>query len=105
MAARHHLGVNRIMWGIDYPHAEGCFPYAREAMRLTFVDVPEPEIRAMLGETAADVYGFDLEQLRPIADRVGPTVGDVAEPLATLPRVPEDTYSAVFDGALNTPVV
>jgi predicted TIM-barrel fold metal-dependent hydrolase len=101
MAARHHVGVDRIMWGIDYPHAEGCFPYAREAMRLTFVEIPEPEIRAMLGETAADVYGFDLEQLRPIADRVGPTVAEVAEPLTTLPRVPEDTYSAVFDGAVN----
>jgi predicted TIM-barrel fold metal-dependent hydrolase len=101
MEARHHVGVDRIMWGIDYPHAEGCFPYAREAMRLTFVDVPEPEVRAMLGETAAEVYGFDFARLQAIADRVGPTVAEVAEPLTTLPRVPEDTYSAVFDGAVN----
>jgi predicted TIM-barrel fold metal-dependent hydrolase len=101
MADRHEVGVGRIMWGIDYPHAEGCFPFAREAMRLTFAGVPEPEVRAMLGETAAEVYGFDLEQLRPIADGVGPTVAEVAEPLTEVPRVPEDTYGAVFDGAVR----
>jgi hypothetical protein len=94
---RYRIGVDKIMWGVDYPHAEGCFPYSREAMRLTFSDVPENEIRTMLGATAAEVYGFDLEFLQGFADRVGPTVDEVAQPLEKLPRVPEDTYSAVFD--------
>ena len=29
----------------------------------------------MVGANAADLYGFDLEALAPIAARVGPTVG------------------------------
>jgi hypothetical protein len=33
----------------------------------------------MLGETAARCYGFDLEALRPIADRIGPTPHDLGQ--------------------------
>jgi predicted TIM-barrel fold metal-dependent hydrolase len=99
--ARHQIGVDRIMWGVDYPHAEGCFPYSREAMRLTFAGVPEPEVRMMLSETAARVYEFDLDYLQTLADKVGPSVSEIAEPLVKLPKVPEDTYSAVFDRGLE----
>jgi hypothetical protein len=35
----------------------------------------------MLGGNAARVYGFDLEALRPIAQRIGPLVSDVDVPL------------------------
>ena len=31
----------------------------------------------MLAGVAADVYGFDLEALTPIANRIGPRVADV----------------------------
>jgi len=78
---RHSVGVDRIMWGSDYPHKEASTPYSREAIRLAFQGVPTDEVQAMLGGNAADLYGFDLEALRPIAQRVGPRVADVAEPL------------------------
>ena len=26
---RHQVGVDRIMWGSDFPHLEGCWPYSR----------------------------------------------------------------------------
>ena len=99
---RYEIGLDRIMWGVDYPHAEGCFPYSREAMRFTFAGVPEPEVRMMLSETAAKVYEFDLDHLQTHADRVGPTVAELAEPLLEFPRVPEDTYSAVFDRGMDS---
>jgi hypothetical protein len=35
----------------------------------------------MLGENAAELYGFDIEALRPLAQRIGPRVAEVAEPL------------------------
>ena len=41
--------------------------------------------RPMLGGNAARVYGFDLARLAPIAARVGPTVGELAEPLEKIP--------------------
>ena len=84
-ALRHDVGVDRIMWGSDYPHSEGSYPYSREALRAAFADAPESEVRTMCADTAAAVYGFDLDQLDPIAARVGPTVAEIAEPLVDVP--------------------
>jgi predicted TIM-barrel fold metal-dependent hydrolase len=36
-------------------------------MRLAFSNVDPVEVRMMLGENAAKLYGFDLEALRPAA--------------------------------------
>ena len=35
--------------------------------------------RQLLGETAARCYGFDLEALRPIAERIGPTPAELGQ--------------------------
>jgi predicted TIM-barrel fold metal-dependent hydrolase len=93
-ALRHDVGVDRIMWGSDYPHTEGSYPYSREALRAAFATAPETEVRTMCTDTAAQVYGFDLDRLDPIAARVGPTVDEIAEPLAEFP--PGSTCNA-FD--------
>lgn len=93
---RYDIGVRNIMWGVDYPHSEGTFPYSREALSVTFSDVPPYEVVAMLGSTAAEVFGFDMVALQDLADGIGPTVEDVRTQPATLPRVPEDTMSPVF---------
>lgn len=82
---RHEVGVERIMWGTDYPHSEGTTPHSREALRATFADIPEDECRAMLAGTAAEVYGFDLEHLAGIAAEVGPTVEELRVPLEAFP--------------------
>jgi predicted TIM-barrel fold metal-dependent hydrolase len=86
IADRHVVGVDRILWGSDYPHYEGTFPYTREAIRLTFADVDPAETRLMLGENAAHLYGFDLAKLAPIAERVGVTPERVETPLAEVPK-------------------
>ena len=69
---RHQIGVGNIMWGSDYPHPEGSWPYTREQMIETFKGLPENEVADMLGGNAARIYGLDLEKLAPIAARVGP---------------------------------
>ncbi len=92
-ARRHRIGVDHIMWGADYPHLEGTTPFSREAIRMTFGGVPEPEVRAMLGENAAAVYGFDLDELAPLAERFGPRVDDV---MAGLDVVPDGAASMAF---------
>ena len=81
MAIREQVGVDRIMWGNDFPHLEGCWPYSHDHLRLAFADVPEDEVRAMVGGNAARVYGFDLDQLAPYAEKFGPSPTDVAQPL------------------------
>jgi hypothetical protein len=82
---RDYVGTDRILWGNDYPHYEGCYPYSRENMRLAFSDVDEKEVRMMLGENAAKLYGFDLDALRPFADGLGVTPELVATPLDEIP--------------------
>jgi predicted TIM-barrel fold metal-dependent hydrolase len=79
--SRHKVGVDSIMWGSDYPHKEASFPYSTEALRAAFSGCERSEIEQMLGTTAADVYGFDLKKLAPIAANIGPRVSDVATPL------------------------
>ncbi len=92
---RHEIGVDRIMWGQDYPHIEGTYPYTTEALRNTFAGIDAVEVAPMVGLTAADVYGFDLEVLGPVAARVGPRVTEVAVPLE---HAPEDSRSIAFAG-------
>ncbi len=79
---RHDIGMNNIMWGSDYPHPEGSWPFTREQVTESFIGLPEDEITAMLGGNAIRFYGFDEAKLRPIADRVGPTKQSLRGPNA-----------------------
>jgi predicted TIM-barrel fold metal-dependent hydrolase len=81
-ALRHEIGMDRIMWGSDYPHVEGSYPYTREHLRLTFAGVDPEEIQQLVALNTATLYGFDLEQLAPLAARFGPAKAEIAEPLA-----------------------
>ena len=82
---RHQTGVDRIMWGADYPHIEGAWPWTRQSMRKTFEGVPSHELRLMVGENAARCYNLDTDMLQKVADRIGPTTAELAEPLDTIP--------------------
>ncbi len=93
---RHDIGVDRIMWGADYPHSEGSFPYTTEALRAAFADVPPDETRQMLETNAAELYGFDLGMLREIGALVGPTVAEVSRPLDPS-DYPADSTCNAFD--------
>jgi len=93
---RYEVGIDRIMWGADYPHSEGSYPYTTEALRAAFADVPAAEVKRMLETTAADVYRFDLPALREIGDRIGPTVAEVAVPLDPA-DYPSDSTCNAFD--------
>ena len=93
------LGPDRILWGNDYPHFEGTFPYNLESLRLTFEDVPERERRMVIGENAAKLYQFDLDKLRPRAEKYGPTPEEVNIPLS-LDEIPRDATCALFRNAL-----
>ncbi len=81
MPARDVVGVDRIMWGSDYPHREASFPWSTEALRQAYGGFPGHEVERMLSGNAAALYGFDLAALAPIAARVGPLVTDIAVPL------------------------
>jgi predicted TIM-barrel fold metal-dependent hydrolase len=98
----HDLGIPNLMWGADVPHSEGTSPYTLEAIRTTLSDLPEHDLEELLANRAADVYGFDLEHLQSIADRVGPTMQQIKTPLPPeeWPRYPQDTRCTVFNQEL-----
>jgi predicted TIM-barrel fold metal-dependent hydrolase len=76
---RHAIGLEKLMWGSDYPHMEGTWPNTMDKLRESFSDIPEDEIRALLGLTAAQVFNFDMGRLLPVAERVGPLVSDITD--------------------------
>ena len=84
------------MWGSDYPHDEGTHPFTKEHLRQVFAGTPPEELQEILAGNAAELFEFDLGALRAEADRVGPTVAEIAEPLAELP---DDANQALRRGA------
>nr|MBO2502092.1 amidohydrolase [Thermoanaerobacterales bacterium] len=84
------VSLDKFMWGSDYPHDEGTYPYTREALRQVFSDWPEEDLRKILGENAAELYDFDLDALAPLAAQLGPRVSEVATPLTELPPEPNE---------------
>ncbi len=84
------LGIEKFMWGSDYPHDEGTFPFTREHLRQLFHDAPPDEVQTLLARNVATLYAFDLARLAPLAAKVGPTVGEIAKPLEKLPDAPNE---------------
>ncbi|MFZ4669983.1 MAG: amidohydrolase family protein, partial [Microthrixaceae bacterium] len=99
LRARDVLGPDRFMWGSDYPHDEGTHPFTVEGLRALFGDLPPAEIHDLVAGNAAALYGFDLDALAPIAERVGPTVEQVATPLDELPADANDALRRAVGAA------
>jgi predicted TIM-barrel fold metal-dependent hydrolase len=93
-AARETLGIDKVMWGSDYPHDEGTYPYTTLSLRQIFHDWPEADLRKVLAGNAASLYNFDLAALAEPASRLGPAVSEVATPLTQLPAHPNEALLA-----------
>ena len=99
IAARHEIGLDRFMWGSDYPHDEGTHPYTRRAP-------PGPLQRRRPGRGADDAERERGAALRlrpgrpcPLAERIGPTVAEVATPIDAVP----DKHLELISGDMDTP--
>jgi predicted TIM-barrel fold metal-dependent hydrolase len=87
---------SNVIWGSDYPHAEGTFQYpddwndeplTRVAMRYTFAEVRDDAIRAMVGQNGVRAYGLDGDALAQVARRIGaPTCAELSVPVETIPE-------------------
>ncbi len=95
---REEIGVDRLMWGADYPHLEGAAPVHRLVLRQVFGGMPEEDLRRILGLNACRVFGFDGAQLQEVAERVGPTVADLSTTV-TMEEIPK-----TFSWSLARPV-
>jgi predicted TIM-barrel fold metal-dependent hydrolase len=85
---RYELGVDTILFGRDYPHAEGTWPNTTDWLRDSLAQVPEAELRLMLGENAIRILGLDRSRLAAVADRIGLQPADIVGPSPELdPRL------------------
>jgi predicted TIM-barrel fold metal-dependent hydrolase len=96
--AMRQLGLERFMWGSDYPHDEGTAPFTREHLRQLFSDWSPEDLGPFLGGHAGGVYAFDLDALQPLAREWGPTVSEIGEPLGSLP---DDANEALVRGPVG----
>ena len=84
---RHEIGVNRMMFGRDYPHPESTWPNTFDWFREAFAGVPISEVRAIVSDNAIRCYGLDRTMLQAVADRIGPRVADLALDRPVDPRI------------------
>lgn len=60
LQCRHVTGYESLLWGNDYPHAEGTWPKSREAIDTLFAGVTGTERAAILGGTLAKLLNFKV---------------------------------------------
>jgi predicted TIM-barrel fold metal-dependent hydrolase len=57
---RDITGLDCLMWGNDYPHNEGSFPFSAEWVEKQFAGVPEAEVDAMVRGNAARIFNITV---------------------------------------------
>ena len=60
--AREWMGVNSIMWGNDYPHIEGTWPYSGDVTSQLMQDLPRNEKAKILGLNAARLFNIEVPE-------------------------------------------
>lgn len=102
VAARHGVGVERVMFGTDYPHMESTWPNTQDWIRVTLGSIPEVEARGILGENAIKFYGLDRALLEKTAKRIGPLPGEIFGEHHVDPRIIQHfSFRAGIDKPIN----
>lgn len=57
---RDLTGLDCLLWGNDYPHHEGSFPYSQEWIDKQFAGVPEQEIDQIVRGNAARLFSITV---------------------------------------------
>jgi predicted TIM-barrel fold metal-dependent hydrolase len=52
IAARHEIGVDKILFEADYPHSDTMWPNSRAGLERSLQDVPDEEARLIAGDNA-----------------------------------------------------
>jgi predicted TIM-barrel fold metal-dependent hydrolase len=55
------VGVDNMMWSTDYPHQAATWPHSQEVLERDFRRIPEADLRKIVRENTAKLYGFALE--------------------------------------------
>jgi hypothetical protein len=58
-----NTGVAPLLWGSDFPHAEGTYPHSRATLARLFAGVDRETTARIVAGTTAGLFGFDPEVL------------------------------------------
>ncbi len=58
VVTRDFVGVGSLMWASDFPHSDSTWPNSREVIARDFQGVPDDEVRMMVADNAAALYGL-----------------------------------------------
>ena len=83
------IGVEKMSFGRDYPHAEGTWPNTREYLADLFEGTSEADVRKLLGENLIGFLGLDATRIASIAERVGPTIEEITSAGRAAPALVE----------------
>ena len=56
---RDVIGVDNLLWGSDYPHAESTFPRSQQILEEILADCTQEERAKLVGGNASRIYRFD----------------------------------------------
>ena len=73
------------MWGSDYPHDEGTYPFTRENLRAVFSDTRAGRPRQILCGNAAAALRLRPRGSQAPGGEFGPSMDELARPLDGLP--------------------
>jgi uncharacterized protein len=60
---RHEIGVENLLWGNDFPHAESTYPRSHEFLSAHLDGIPHGEAAAIAGGNAVEMYDFGYSEL------------------------------------------
>jgi predicted TIM-barrel fold metal-dependent hydrolase len=66
VACREFTGVECLLWGNDFPHAEGTFPHSAKVLEDLLTGVDPLQAARITGQNALEIFGFDRVVLTPI---------------------------------------
>lgn len=56
---RHEVGIDKVMWASDFPHADSDWPDSQRVIKEIFDGVPEEEVRVMVRQNAVDYFHLE----------------------------------------------
>jgi predicted TIM-barrel fold metal-dependent hydrolase len=57
---RHRIGMDKIMFEVDYPHADSSWPNTQARLDEMLRDVPDDEADKIAWQTAAELFGHPV---------------------------------------------
>ena len=97
---RDRIGLDRLMWGADYPHFEGTWPHTDRWLKEAFGGLPTADVTAILAENPA--AGLRLRPRGAAASRRGGRPRRSTSSSVTSPRASSGAGRSWSQGARSS---